>query len=53
MESARADWKEVEIIYEYGNDYLVRWDDSDTDNLWPKDEVILTAEDISDGKVME
>lgn len=53
LESARADWKEVEIIYEYGNDYLVRWDDSDTDNLWPKDEIILTAEDISDGKVME
>ena len=53
LESARADWKEVEIIFEYGNDYLVRWDDSDTDNLWPKDEIILTAEDISDGKVME
>ena len=53
LESARADWKEVEIVFEYGNDYLVRWDDSDTDNLWPKDEIILTAEDISDGKVME
>lgn len=53
LESARADWKEVEIVYEYGNDYLVRWDDSDTDNLWPKDEIILTADEISDGKVME
>lgn len=53
LEGARADWKTVEIIFEYGNDYLVRWDDSDTDNLWPKDEIILTAEDISDGKVME
>lgn len=53
LESARADWKKVEILFEYGNDYLVRWDDSDTDNLWPKDEVILTTEDISDGKVME
>lgn len=53
LESARADWKKVEILFEYGNDYLVRWDDSDTDNLWPKDEIILTAEDISDGKVME
>lgn len=53
LESARANWKKVEILFEYGNDYLVRWDDSDTDNLWPKDEIILTAEDISDGKVME
>ena len=53
LESARADWKEVEIVYEYGNDYLVKWDDSDTDNLWPKDEIILTSEDIKDGKVME
>ena len=53
LESARADWKEVEIVYEYGSDYLVRWDNSDTDNLWPKDEIILTSEDIKDGKVME
>ena len=53
LESARADWKEVEIVYEYGSDYLVRWDKSDTDNLWPDDELILTSDDIEDGKVME
>lgn len=53
LESARADWKEVEILYEYGDDYLVRWDSSDTDNLWPGDDILLTSEDIWDGKVME
>ncbi len=53
LESARADWKEVELIYEYGNDYIVKWDDSDTDNLWPKDDIILTSEELYDGKVME
>lgn len=52
LESARADWKEVEILYEYGDDYIVRYDDSDTDNLWPKDELILTSEELYDGKVM-
>lgn len=53
LESARADWKEVELLYEYGNDYIVKWDDSDTDNLWPKDDIILTSEELYDGKVME
>lgn len=53
LESARADWKEVEIVYEYGSDYLVRWDNGDTDNLWPGDEIILTSDDIKDGKVMQ
>lgn len=53
LESARADWKKVEILYEYGDSYLVKWDDSDTDNLWPKDEIILTSEDIEDGRVMQ
>lgn len=53
LESARAEWKKVEIIYEYGDSYLVEWDDTDTDNLWPKDEIILTSEDIEDGRVME
>ena len=52
LEGARADWKSVEILCEYGDDYLVAWDSSDTDHLWPKDEMIITAEEITDGKVI-
>ena len=52
LEGARADWKSVEILCEYGDDYLVAWDSSDTEHLWPKDEMIITAEEITDGKVI-
>ena len=52
LEGARADWKSVEILCEYGDDYLVAWDSSDTDYLWPKDEMIITAEELTDGKVI-
>lgn len=53
LEGPRADWKPVEILCEYGEDYLVAWDSSDTDHLWPKDEMIITAEEITDGKVIQ
>lgn len=53
LEGVRAEWKEVEILCEYGDCYVVALDKSDTDNLWPKDEIILTSEDIYDGKVMQ
>lgn len=52
LEGNRADWKSVEILCEYGDDYLVKWDNSDTDYLWPKDEIIITSEELTDGKVM-
>lgn len=52
LEGARADWKSVNILCEYGDDYLVEWDSSDTDFLWPKDEMIITAEELTDGKVI-
>lgn len=52
LEGARAEWKEIELLYENGEDYLVVWDSSDTDNLWPKDELILTSDEIQDGMVM-
>lgn len=52
LESARAQWKPVEILYEYGDGYVVALDKSSTNNLWPGDEIILTSEDITDGKVM-
>lgn len=52
LESARAEWKNVEILYEYGDSYIIALDKSSTDNLWPEDEIILTSKDIWDGKVM-
>lgn len=53
LEGARAEWKPVTVLYESGDSFIVEWDSSDTDNLWPKDELILTSDDISDGKVMQ
>lgn len=53
LSGARAKWKPVEILYEYGDDCLVTWDSSNTDNLWPKDEIILSAEELTDGMVIE
>ncbi len=53
LEGIRAEWKEVEVLYAYDDGYVVTLDQSDTDNLWPEDSIILTSEDIYDGKVME
>ena len=50
---AMARWKSVEIIYEAQDYYLVRQDNSNTSNLWAGDEIILTKQEITDGKVME
>ncbi len=51
-EGARARWKTVEVLYEYGDCFLVVWDKTDTDSLWPKDELLLTSEEIKDGMVL-
>ena len=50
---AIARWKPVEIIYEAQDYFLVRQDNSDTSNLWAGDEIILTRQEIEDGKVVE
>lgn len=52
LEGARAAWKSVELIRDNGDTYLVKLDKSDTDNLWPGDEIIITDEDIEPGKVV-
>ena len=49
----RARFKPVNILYEYADGYVVELDKSDTDNLWPEDEIILTSDDIYNGKVLE
>lgn len=53
LSGARARWKPVEVLCEYGDDCLVAWDSSNTATLWPKDELILTAGELSDGMVIE
>ena len=50
---AIARWKSVEIIYEAQDYYLIRQDNSNTSNLWAGDEIILTKQEITDGKVIE
>ena len=52
LEGAEAEWKTVTPLY-YGKDsVIVRQDQSSTDNLWPGDEVILSEDELFDGKVM-
>ena len=52
LEAGRAEWKTVDRLLEYGDYYLLEWDDSDTDNLWPNDQIIITNENIRDGTVI-
>lgn len=52
LEGAEAEWKTVTPLY-YGEDSLiVELDQSSTNNLWPGDEVILTDDELFDGKVL-
>ena len=46
-------WKPVELLFDSGEYFLVREDKSTTTNLWPDDEIILTTEEIYNGKVMQ
>lgn len=53
LEGAVARWKPVEILYEAQDYYLVREDRSSTSKLWAGDEVLLTGQELTDGKVVE
>ena len=53
LEGAVARWKPVEIVYEAQDYYLVREDRSSTARLWAGDEVIITGQELTDGKVVE
>ena len=52
LEGAVARWKNVEILHDNGESYVVRLDKSSTANLWPGDEIIISARDLTDGKVV-
>ena len=53
LEGAVARWKPVEILYEAQEYYLVREDRSSTSKLWAGDEILLTGQELTDGKVVE
>jgi len=52
LEGVEAKWKPVTILYDNGDSFIVELDKSSTGNLWPEDEIILTTEEIFNGKVM-
>lgn len=52
LEGAEAAWKPIKILYDNGDSFIVELDKSSTKNLWPEDEIILTTEEIYNGKVM-
>ncbi len=51
--SGKAVWKDVELIYDTGDNYIAALDQSTTQNLWPEDRILLDTEDLFDGKVVE
>ncbi len=53
LEGAVAVWKPVKIVYEAADYFIVQQDKTDTDNLWPGDEIIITTGELSEGKVIE
>lgn len=52
LSGALAVWKPVDILYEVGDFFIVREDKSSTDNLWPDDEIMITEQELYDGKVV-
>lgn len=52
LEGSNAVWKNVEIIHDLGESYIVREDKSSIENLWPGDEIIITSQELFDGKVV-
>ena len=52
LEGAEAKWKPIEVLCDNGDSFIVKLDKSSTKNLWPEDEIILTAGEVYNGKVM-
>ena len=53
MEAGAAAWKYVDILHDNGESYVVVLDKTSTNNLWPGDEIIITADELYDGKVLQ
>lgn len=52
LEGAAAVWKKIEILHDNGESYEVKLDLTSTANLWPGDEVIVSAKNLYNGKVV-
>ncbi len=52
LEGSTAVWKNIEILHDNGESYVVTLDKTSTDNLWPGDEIIVGAKNLYDGKVV-
>lgn len=52
LEANRAEWKTVDKLLQYGDYYLISWDRTNTEGLWPNDQIIITDEYIRDGTVI-
>lgn len=50
LEGAAAKWKNITILHDNGESYVVKYDRSSTGNLWPGDEVIVSAKNLYNGK---
>ena len=53
LEGAVARWKNIEILHDNGESYVVTLNKSSTKNLWPGDEVIINAKNLTEGKVVQ
>ena len=51
--SGKAVWKNVELLYDNGENYIAALDQSSTENLWPEDLILLDTRELYDGKVVE
>ena len=52
LESAVVKWKPIVILHDNGETYTVQLDRTSTQNLWPGDEIILSADELYSGKVV-
>ena len=52
LETTDAKWKPVNILYDSGENYIVKLDKSSTGHLWPGDEILVDTKDLYDGKVV-
>lgn len=53
LEGRKAVWKAITILYDNGESYVAQLDKKSIDNLWPGDEIIVTNQELFDGKVVE
>ena len=52
LEGAKVRWKNVTLLYDGGEYYVVQLDKSSTLNLWPEDEILLDTNGLTDGALV-